>query len=327
MTRARIETNNPAVPLQPRARDCRPRIQPPPGPVQARALRRFVLAALLASAVALIAAPVADAVPVVDAASAAQATPASSTEPVVIYAAGSLRNTLTTMSEVLRGQYHVALKLTFGPSGSLRQRIEHGERADLLLSADLGSPRQLASSGRTVLPVVAFARNAMCILSDRSVGLNADQLIKRMLQDNVRLKTSKPIADPSGDYAWAIFDRIDRKHPGAGAVLREKAQRSMNLNAPASSAQNATAALFADRQIDLAITYCSAAAEVLKALPELTSLPVPLELDPHPVYGAALLSERPEAMRVLLVLLSDQGQDVIAHTGLLPLQTPLATPQ
>jgi molybdate transport system substrate-binding protein len=239
------------------------------------------------------------------------------------------------MSEVLSAQYHLPVKLTFGPSGGLRERIEHGEHADLLLSADLGSPRQLASSGRTVLPVVAFARNAMCIISYRSAGLTADNFIKRMLQDNVRLKTSKPVADPSGDYAWAIFDRIDDRHPGAGAVLKEKAQRSMSLSAAAASAQSATAAtsaqnptaaLFGGKQIDLAITYCSAAPEVLQALPDLASLAVPAELDPHPIYGAALLSERPEALRVLLVLLSEQGQDVIAHAGLLPLLTPPAAP-
>ncbi|MBV9913702.1 MAG: hypothetical protein JOZ93_14050 [Sinobacteraceae bacterium] len=63
---------------------------------------------------------------------------------------------------------------------------------------------------------------------------------------------------------------------------------------------------------------------MLQALPDLVSLPVPAELDPHPVYGAALLSERPEAMRVLLVLLSEQGQELIAHAGLLPLLTSVA---
>ncbi|MBV8852227.1 MAG: substrate-binding domain-containing protein [Sinobacteraceae bacterium] len=266
-------------------------------------------------------------------ATAASAAPASTAQPVTVYAAGSLRNTLTAMSEVLGAQYNLPVKLTFGPSGGLRERIEHGEHADLLLSADLGSPRQLASSGRTVLPVVAFARNAMCIISYRSAGLTADNLIQRMLQDKVRLKTSKPVADPSGDYAWAIFDRIDARRSGAGAVLKEKAQRSMSLATPAGAAQspsasvpaqNPTAALFAGKQIDLAITYCSGAPEVLQALPDLVSLPIPTELDPHPVYGAALLSERPEAMRVLLVLLSEQGQELIAHAGLLPLLTSVA---
>lgn len=300
MARTSTETNTPSVRMQIPACDRRARI---------RARAGWGVAAWLAFAAA------------------APAPPACAAEPVTVYAAGSLRNTLTAMAEVLSAQYHLPVKLNFGPSGGLRERIEQGEHADLLLSADLGSPRQLASSGRTVLPVVAFARNAMCVISYRSAGLTADNLVKRMLQENLRLKTSKPIADPAGDYAWAIFDRLDGKHPGAGAVLKEKAQRSMSLTAPTTTAQNPTAALFAGKQIDLAITYCSAAPEVLQALPDLASLAVPAELDPHPVYGAALLSERPEAMRLLLVLLSEQGQGVIAHAGLLPLLTPPAAPQ
>ena len=75
------------------------------------------------------------------------------------------------------------------------------------------------------------------------------------------MKTSTPIADPAGDYAWAIFDRIEALRPGAGAVLKDKAEASMSVHAEgAGPGQNPMAALFAAKQIDMAITYCSGVA-------------------------------------------------------------------
>lgn len=212
------------------------------------------------------------------------------------------------------------MKATFGGSGTLRERIEKGEKADLLMSADLASPRKLESEGRTVVPAIAFARNRMCIVSRRSQGVTPANLIDRLLTKSVRLKTSTPIVDPSGDYAWAIFERIEALRPGAGAILKEKARASMNLHAtPARPTESATAALFETRQIDMTITYCSGAPSLLAEVPALTSLEVPAELDPHPIDGVAVLSTRPQVLRLVLFLLSERGQAIVSKAGLVPI--------
>ena len=77
--------------------------------------------------------------------------------------------------------------------------------------------------------------------------------------------------------------------------------------------------MFLANQIDMSITYCSAAATLEKDVPGLTSLVVPPQLDPHPLYGAAVLSNKPQALRLALYLLSDKGQAIIAREGLVPL--------
>jgi molybdate transport system substrate-binding protein len=247
----------------------------------------------------------------------------ASAEPVEIFAAGSLRGVVAELAKEVAGNYNIEVQPSFGGSGSMRERIEKGEKPDLLMSADLGSPRKLEAQGRTVVPAVAFARNRMCIVSRRSAGVTAANLIDRMLKRDVRLKTSTPIADPSGDYAWAILDRIDAIRPGAGATLKKKAQASMDKTAtPATPNGSAAAALFASKQIDMSITYCSASSGLEKELPELTSLEVPARLDPHPVYAIAVLSTKPEAMRVALFLLSEKGQSLIASQGLVALNPP-----
>lgn len=245
---------------------------------------------------------------------------AAPAEPVEIYAAGSLRAVVGDLAREAGAKLNIEVKATFGGSGSLRDRIEKGASADVLLSADMASPRKLAARGRAVEPAIAFARNRICFVSPRSVGLTSANLIDRLLAKGVRIRTSTPIVDPGGDYAWAIFDRIGSLRPGSAAILEDKARASMTLKAtPVNPTQSPTAALFASHRIDISITYCSASAGLERELPELTSLVVPAALDPHPVYGMAVLSKRPAAMRVALYLLSDAGQALIAKAGLVPL--------
>ena len=243
-------------------------------------------------------------------------------EGIAVYAAGSLRGVVTELARDSAAALGTEVNATFGGSGTLRERIEAGEKPDLFLSADLASPRTLEAAGRTQVPVIAFARNRVCIVSRRASGITAANLIDRLLDPAVRVKTSMPVADPGGDYAWAIFDRIDARRPGAGAVLKKKAQALMSATAPASPGQNPAVALFASGAIDVSVTYCSGAPALEKELPQLTSLPVPPELDPHPVYGLAVLSAKPEAWRVALFLLSHQGQAIVANNGLLPILEP-----
>jgi len=249
----------------------------------------------------------------------ASATPFAQVQTVEIYSAGSLRGVVSEVTQEAASAFGLQVKASFGGSGSLRERIEKGEKPDLFLSADVGSPRKLQAEGRTVVPVIAFARNRMCIVSRRSADVTPTNLIDRLLAKDVRVKTSTPIADPSGDYAWAIFDRIEAMRPGSGAILKEKAQALMDVKAtPATPTQSAAAALFASHQIDLSITYCSGFPALQKEVPELTSFPVPPRLDPHPLYGLAVLSARPEVLRLALFLVSEQGQAIIAKEGLVP---------
>jgi molybdate transport system substrate-binding protein len=116
--------------------------------------------------------------------------------------------------------------------------------------------------------------------------------------------------------------------PGVAGVLENKSQASMNLVAtPATPTQSAAAALFASHAIDMSITYCSGTAALEKEMPELTSLVVPANIDPHPIYGVAVLSAKPEVMRLALYLLSEKGQAIIAKQGLVPLTEPAEPPQ
>ena len=245
-------------------------------------------------------------------------TSAAQAQTVQVFAAGSLRGVVGDLAKQAGPAVGIEVKGEFGGSGSMRERIEKGDKPDLLLSADMASPQKLAAAGRTVIPVIAFAKNRECVVSKTALGVTPANLAARLLDSKVRIKTSQPVADPSGDYTWAIFDKIDAQRPGAGKTLKDKATPNMGLTAPPTApGQSALAALFANDKIDMTIVYCSAAID--KEVPGLSSFPVPAALDPHPVYGAAVLNNRPETLRLALYLLSEPGQAIVAKNGLVPL--------
>lgn len=67
--------------------------------------------------------------------------------------------------------------------------------------------------------------------------MTTDNLLATLLQPGVRVGTSTPKADPSGDYAWAMFRRADAVQAGAYATLDGKALKlTGGLDSPKSPA-------------------------------------------------------------------------------------------
>ena len=237
--------------------------------------------------------------------------PADSATPIGIYAAGSLSTVIPAAIAASGLPPGTVAPPVFGPAGALAHRLQAGEHADLFASADLAQPLAVTRNDRG--RVVAFARNRMCILSSRSLGLTPDTLLQRLLSPALRLVTSIPVTDPGGDYALAVFDRADALHPGAGAVLRAKALHLLGGKG------HGPAALLAGHAADAVLVYCSAADVAARAEPALVSQTLPPDLSVTATYGLAVLSDRTEAARLALFLLSEQGQSIIEANGLLPL--------
>ena len=110
----------------------------------------------------------------------------------------------------------------FGPSGLLRERFEKGEPAAVFASADVDHPETLAQAGRSGPPVI-FARNRLCALAAPGVDATSETLLDRMLDPKLKIGTSTPKADPSGDDAWQLFEKANQIRPGAFATLDAKA--------------------------------------------------------------------------------------------------------
>jgi molybdate transport system substrate-binding protein len=86
----------------------------------------------------------------------------------------------------------------------------------------MAHPESLAKNGNATPPVM-FTRNRLCALAAPNPQISTATLLDRMLDPAVRLGTSTPKADPSGDYAWQLFERADKVRPGAYKTLSDKA--------------------------------------------------------------------------------------------------------
>ncbi len=141
---------------------------------------------------------------------------------VLLHAAGSLRAPLDAIAASYEKASGIRVIAKYGASGLLREEIAGGARADVFASANMEHPFDLFRAGKSG-PVVLFARNQLCALARPGLAVEPATLLDRMLASNVKLGTSTPRADPSGDYAWEVFRKADAIRPGAFATLSRKA--------------------------------------------------------------------------------------------------------
>lgn len=233
--------------------------------------------------------------------------------PVQVYAAGSLREAFT---EVARTP-GLAPVLTFGAAGLLRERIESGEVAHVFASADMRQPQRLAEQGAWESPLV-FARNSLCALVAPSVRTDSDTLLETLLDPGVRVGTSTPHSDPSGDYAWAVFERADARQEGARALLQAKAlQLTGAADSPKPPAGRSTYAwVMEEGRADVFLTYRTNAIAAQAECPALQVVPLPPALHVGAVYGVSCHRHAPEAARAWRdALLSAPIQRILASHG------------
>jgi ABC-type molybdate transport system substrate-binding protein len=243
------------------------------------------------------------------------ATPAAG-EPLRLAAAGSLRAALSEVATAFAASPGgVPVTQSYAPSGLLRQRIAGGEGFDVFASANMSHPQALAETRR--MPVVLFARNRLCALARPGLDVTPETLLPRMLDPAIRLGTSTPRADPAGDYAFALFARAEAVRPGARAALEAKA---LLLTGGAESprppaGKDLYAWQFERGAADLFLTYCTNAVLARAADASLMQVAVPEALAVGADYGMIVLSDRPEAARFALFLLSPAGQAILHRHG------------
>jgi molybdate transport system substrate-binding protein len=250
---------------------------------------------------------------------------ASAQEPGVrLYAAGSLRAVMTDLAQAFTTAGGPTVGTTFGASGLLRERIEKGEPAEVFASADLGNAQTLARAGRAAPPVV-FARNRLCALVAPGVDVAPDSLLDRMLDPKVKLGTSTPKADPSGDYAWQLFEKAEKLRPGAYAALDAKALKLVGgADTPAPPANRTIYSVFiAEGKADIFLTYCTNAILVVREVPGARMLAIPEPLAVGASYGMTVLNDaRPAAQRFALFIVSVPAQEHFARHGFTPVGVP-----
>lgn len=252
--------------------------------------------------------------------STAAATAQPARDDIAVYAAGSLRAAMTDLARAFEATAATKVKLTFGPSGLLKDRIEGGEAASVFASANMNHPEALRTAGKADA-VRPFARNALCALASAEFGLQGKTLAQRLLDSNVRVGISTPRADPSGDYAFQMFERIESSGTaaaGSAAALKAKAlQLTGGPGSPQPPAGRSLYGMLVDEgKADVFITYCTNATEAKQQHPAQQVLPIPEAVNVAAVYGIATVRPAGAAARGFVdFVVGPQGQMILGTYG------------
>jgi len=241
-------------------------------------------------------------------------------DPVRLYAAGSLRGALTDIAKAFEAKTGTAVEAKFGPSGTLKDEIAGGAPAQVFASANMEHPRALHDAGKSG-PVVRFARNKMCALANPLLKVDSSNLLARMLDPEVKLGTSTPKADPSGDYALDVFGKAEAVKKGARETLTKKAhQLTGGADSPVPPAgRQLYGWLIAERRADIFLTYCTNAVAARKQNPGQQVVDLPAELSVGADYGLTVIDGTPPIAQALAnFIVAPDGEAILASYGFAP---------
>jgi ABC-type molybdate transport system substrate-binding protein len=243
--------------------------------------------------------------------------PALAEETVLLHAAGSLRGALTEVAKDFEAAGLGKVQAKFGASGLLKNEIAAGAAAEVFASANMEHPQALAAEKRSG-PVVLFARNRLCALARPGLDVTSSSLLGRMLDPQVKLGTSTPKADPSGDYAWEVFRRAETIKPGASVTLENKALQLTGgpASPPPPQGRSVYGELIAQGTADVFLAYCTSALVAQRENPAQQIVQLPDALSVAADYGLTVMNGAPPAAyRFALFILAAEGQRILAKHG------------
>ncbi len=235
------------------------------------------------------------------------------TNSIKVLAAGSLRQAWTPLCEAFQKETGCKILTEFGPAGLLRERIEQGEKVDLFASANTAHPLALQQQGKA-LSVEKFCGNSLCVTARKGPELEKLNWLSVLLDPRFRLATSTPRSDPCGDYTWQMFELIERRHPDAGATLRNKALRLVGGKTSAKVPEGKPAAewLICTGQADVFIGYTSYAT-LLRENDALEVFNIPADYNQRANYALATCTD--DAKPLAAFILPEAGQHILQNAG------------
>ena len=240
---------------------------------------------------------------------------------IKIYAAGSLRSALTEIAQYYEATNPtVKINFAFGASGLLRDRLLAGEISDIFASANMDHPEKISNAGKSE-SVIRFTSNKLCVLANPNFNLAGKTLVERMMDKEIKLGISTPKADPSGDYAFEMFEKIDSKGLGPKGVSDVLKTKALQLTGGPQSPQppankNVYGDLVATGQADIFITYCTNAEIAIKENPAQKALEIPDAYNITSNYGMVVFNNASQSARDLYKFItSPKAQEIFIDQG------------
>jgi molybdenum ABC transporter molybdate-binding protein len=239
-------------------------------------------------------------------------------EQISLSAASSLQDAIMDVVSDFDKSAQYAVNTKFSTSKVLYKTIEEGGQADIFVSANMKYPQQLEQQGWGG-PALMFARNKLCAIAQPEVKASTENLLEKLLDENIRIGSSSSAVDSSGDYVWELFAKAEIIQSGYFNALSKKA---LTFTAPVDDQKGAeklihSAWVMSEKKADLFLTYCTNAVVAKKSVPSLDVIQIQPELLVGADYGLLVRKDAPEsAWKLAKYILSPEGQKTLNSFGL-----------
>lgn len=236
---------------------------------------------------------------------------------VTLYAAGSLRGALSEVKSAFTQEFGISVRTEFASSGSLKDRLLAGEKADVFASADLGNALVLNQNNLSE-KVETFARNSIYAIATPEVSLTTENLLDKFLDPNIKLGISKPVSDPLGDYGVEVFRKAEAIAPGSFAQLDAKAVILSGTLPPNRNSPGGSIVYYLQdiNKADIYLVYYTSALSAQQISPSLQIVELPDSLKVQADYGLTVLKgANPGGSQLADYILSPTGQQILAKYG------------
>ncbi|MBC1240289.1 extracellular solute-binding protein [Nostoc sp. 2RC] len=236
---------------------------------------------------------------------------------VTLYAAGSLRGALSEVASAFTQEFGIPVKTEFASSGSLKDRLLAGEKADVFASADLGNAITLNQNNLSG-QVKTFAENPIYAIATPEVSLTTENLLNKFLDPNVKLGISKPVSDPLGDYGVEVFRKTEQLRSGSFAQLNGKAVILSGTLPPDRNSPGGSIVYYLQdiNKADIYLVYYTSALSAQQISPSLEIVELPDSLKVQADYGLTVLKDaNPGGAKLADYILSPSGQKILAKYG------------
>lgn len=232
-----------------------------------------------------------------------------------VLAAGSLKRAFIPLCQHFSQQTGILVHVDFGPAGLLRERIEAGQRCDLFASANTRHPQMLLASGRAQA-ATTFAFNRLNLTARKTAQTENADWLSLLSNPALRLGTSTPGCDPSGDYTFELFARIEAQYPDIKLSTRAQQLVGGRASLIVPAGEIASAWLIRQNLTDLFVGYAHYA-QALENSDDLRILALPDTYQTRCEYQLARLSDEAHLLEQFIV--ASEGQAFLREAAFLTL--------
>ena len=211
--------------------------------------------------------------------------------------------------------------MLFGPSGSLRAKIDNGESCSLFISAISAHTDALVKTGK-LLEASVLGLNPTVLVCHRDLEITTETVYEFLSDPKWTLAVSTTGLDPDADEIEILKKVAKTSDSGYEQLIaRTRLITGGRENPNAPTGRNQYGWIMETQDLDLLLTFHSNAVEAVADNPDLKLIQVPPSIGVTGHFGIGISIEAStEIQEFYRWILSEDGQHILENQGFVPLR-------